>query len=108
MSDAFQQICAEVERATRFLHTVQECRPQYQRVLDYIMTHPEERDSIASSLSGSLTGRSDAARASIYLVQFLMETLRWPEVRRAAEERFNDGGNAWYAHEIDSLLKVYG
>ena len=65
MSEAFQQICAEVDRATRFLRTVQECRPHYQRVLDYIMAHPEERDPIAGLLAGSLTGQPDAARASI-------------------------------------------
>src|SRR5579859_4252020 len=100
MCDTFQQLCSDVDIATRFTHLFEDRRPHYQRVLDYILAHPEERDAIAASLSHSLTGEPGGARASIYLLQFLMESLHWPEVKAAAQEQFNDGGNAWYAHEI--------
>jgi len=62
MSDAFQQLCSDVDRATRFTHLFEDRRPHYQRVLDYILAHPEERDTIAASLSRSLTEEPGAAR----------------------------------------------
>ncbi|HEY6166418.1 MAG TPA: hypothetical protein VI454_00170 [Verrucomicrobiae bacterium] len=108
MSDAFCDLCAEVERATAFLHELDKCRPHYQRVLDYINAHPEERDEMAAALSGSFYGRPGAARASVYMLQFLMQSLKWPEVRVAAEERWNDGGNHFYDCEMKSLLAIYG
>ena len=105
MPDAFHELCIEVGRATNFLHSLEECRPHYQRVLDYIVAHPEERDAMAAALSGSFYGRPGAAAASTYLLQFLMESLKWPEVRVAAEERSNDGGNS--VPGLKDLLDVY-
>ena len=76
MCDPFQQLCvSDVDRATRFTHLLEDRRPHYQRVLDYILAHPEDRDSIAASLSHSLDGEPGATRASIYLLQFLMEAV---------------------------------
>ena len=105
MSDAFHELCTEVYRATKFLRSVEECRPHFQRVLDYIIAHPDERDAMAAALSASFYDRPGAASADIYLLQFLMESLKWPEVRAAAEERWNDGGNS--VPEIKDLLKIY-
>lgn len=106
MSEAFLQLCAEVDGSARLLHSIEECQPHYQRVLDYIMEHPEERSFIARALTSVLTGETGAARASIYLLQFLMQSLQWPEVRLAAEH-FSFDGNAWYDHEIQKLIRVY-
>ena len=105
MSDAFHELCLEVWRVTKYLHRVDECCPHYQRVLDYIVSHPDERDAMAAALSGSFYGRPGAAAASTYLLQFLMESLKWPEVRVAAEERSNDGGNS--VPGLKDLLDVY-
>jgi hypothetical protein len=58
-------------------------------VLDYIVSHPDERDAMAAALAASFYCRPGAAHASIYLLQFLMESLKWPEIRVAAEERWN-------------------
>jgi hypothetical protein len=109
MSDAFRQLCAEVDRATQTTSSLEQCRPHYQRVLDYIRAHPEERDIIAALLArhvrvGYVEG---GLRSDISLVQFLMAALKWPEVRAAAEESFDDGGNASRAHELQELLGVY-
>ena len=98
MSDAFQTLCAEVARDTKFLHELKDCHPHYQRVLDYIIAHPEERDEMAAALSRSF---------DIYLWLFLMPTLKWPEVRAAAEARWNDGGNHFHDCDIKELLEVY-
>jgi hypothetical protein len=105
MSEAFHLLCAEVARDTKFLHNLKDCFPHYQRVLDYIVAHPEERDEMAAALSGSLYDKPGAAAASVYLLQFLMESLKWPEVRLAAEERWNDGGNS--VPGIKDLLEMY-
>jgi hypothetical protein len=60
---------------------------------------------MAAALSGSFYRRPGAAAASTYLLQFLMEPLKWPEVRTAAEERLNDGGNS--VPGLKDLLAVY-
>lgn len=36
-----------------------------------------------------------------------MKPLKWPEVKVAAEERFNDGGNHMYDSEMKRLLEIY-
>jgi hypothetical protein len=109
MSDAFRQLCAEVDRATQTTISLEQCRPQYQRVLDYIRAHPEERDEIAALLARHVrVGYEDGGlRSHISLVQFLMAALKWPEVRAAAESSIDDGGNASRAHEMQELLGVY-
>ncbi len=109
MSDAFRQLCAEIDRATQTTISLEECRPHYQRALDYVRAHPQERDEIASLLARhvSVGYVEGGLRSDISLVQFLMATLKWPEVRAAAEERFGDGGNASDAHEMQELIRVY-
>ena|SRR5215468_4675180 len=99
MSEAFAKLYREVAASTRFLHTVAECTPHYQRLLDYIQTHPGERDNIGEVLVQNF---------DVYLLQFLMPSLRWSEVRVAAERRRNDGGNHFYDTEIRQLLEIYG
>jgi hypothetical protein len=99
MSDTFATLYKEVSDATKFLHTVEQCRPHYQRLLDYIQDHPDERDSIAALL---------AQHFDIYLLQFLTPSLKWPEIRAAAEQRWNDGGNHFYDSEIKQLFEIYG
>jgi hypothetical protein len=98
MSAAFTTLFKEVSGATKFLHTIEECRPQYQRILDYIHAHPDERASIASFL---------AEHFDIYLLLFLMPSLRWPEVRVVAEARYNDGGNHFHDSDLRELLEIY-
>jgi hypothetical protein len=107
MSDTFLKLCDDVERATAHIHSLEACHPHYRRVLDYIISHPAERDSMATALSGSLYGKPGSARASIYLLQYLMESLRWPEVRVAAEARLDDGGNHFHDTELKRLLDLY-
>lgn len=57
MTEAFRKLCTDVYRDTKFLHDLKDCFPHYQRVLDYIIAHPEERDEIAVALSGSFYGK---------------------------------------------------
>lgn len=98
MSDTFATLYKEVSDATRFLPAVEQCRPHYHRLLDYIHSHPDERDSIAALL---------AQHFDIYLLRFLMPVLKWPEIRVAAEKRWNDGGNHFHDSEIKQLLEIY-
>jgi len=107
MSDAFHTLCAEVARGTKFLRELKDCYPHNQRVLDFIVAHPKERDEMAAALSASFYDRPGSAAASIYLLQFLMASLKWPEVRTAAEQRWNDGGNHFHDAEIKQLLAIY-
>lgn len=107
MPEAFLKLCDEVERDTASARNFVERRPHYQRVLDYIIAHPEERDELATALSRSFYPGEGAANASIYLLLFLMESLKWPEVRVAAEHRYDDGGNHMYDSEIKRLLDIY-
>src|ERR1700704_6362250 len=99
MSAAFSRLYDEVSAATKVLHTVEQCQLHYQRLLDYIQAHPDERETIARVLVRGF---------DIYLLQFLMQSLKWSEVRAAAEERWNDGGNHFYDTEIKQLLEIYG
>jgi len=98
MSAAFTTLFKEVSDATKFLHTIEQCRPHYQRILDYIHAHPDERDGIASFL---------AEHFDIYLLLFLMPSLRWREVRAVAEARYNDGGNHFHDSDLRELLEIY-
>lgn len=50
--------------------------------------------------------RPGRLRCEISLIEFLMASLRWPEVKAAAEERFNDGGNACHAREMQELIDI--
>ena len=109
MTGAFHQLCAEVDRAAHTAVSLEPCHPHYQKVLEYILAHPEERDEIATALS-RVVGREHqpgGTRGRIHLVQFLMESLQWPEIKAAAEERYDNGGHALYGREIQDLLKVY-
>ena len=106
METEFYKLCEEVDRSTRFLHNLKECEPHFQRVLDYILNHPADRDSIAHALSESLRG-DDGVCSSVNLLQFLMPSLQWEEVRIAAERSINDGGNFWRVKEMQHLLAVF-
>ncbi len=105
MSETFHKLCADVARDTKFLHVLEDCFPHYQRVLDFIVTHPEERNEIAAALSGSFYRKPGSVAASIDLLRFLMKSLKWPEIKAAAEERWNDGGNS--VPGIKDLLEIY-
>jgi hypothetical protein len=107
MSDAFRDLCLEVARDTKFLRELKDCYPHYQRVHDYIATHPRERDEIATGFAGSFYGKPGCVPADVYLLQFLMESLKWPEIKVAAEERLDDGGNHYGDREIQRLLDIY-
>ncbi|HEX3799278.1 MAG TPA: hypothetical protein VH413_11300 [Verrucomicrobiae bacterium] len=98
MFDDFSKLYEEVCAATKCLHDWKACHPHYQRVLDYIHAHPGERSQIAKILSRSF---------NICLLQFLMPTLRWPEIRIAAEERMKDGGNHFHDGDLKELLEIY-
>src|SRR4051812_42201171 len=99
MSHSFFQVCEEVAQATKYIQSFEQCRPHYQTVLDYITAHPEEREAIALSLARILTEEDGAAPGNLYLLQFLMASLRWPEVKHAAEN-FSHDGNGWYDAEV--------
>ena len=106
MSAPFLQVCQDVAKVTRYIQSFEQCRPHWQRVLDYIHSHPEERPSIVLALTRILTEEDGAAPGGLYLLQFLMESLRWPEVKHAAEN-FTHDGNGWYDAEVRHLLEVY-
>ena len=105
MSDAFRKLCLEVSRDTKFIHELMDCYPHYQRVLDYITTHPEEREEMVSGLVGCFYDKPGFVTADVYLLHFLMKSLKWPEIKAAAEERWNDGGNS--VPGIKELLEIY-
>ena len=86
---------------------MEECAPEYQRVLDYIQIHPEERSVIVQAFRDTLIGTSGPSPANIYLVRFCMRVLKWPEIKAAAETAYNGGGNALRAQEIAQLLAIY-
>lgn len=98
MSQTFSQLYKEVSDATKFLHTVEQCRPHYQRILEYIQAHLDERDSVATVL---------VKHFDIYLLLFITPSLKWPEVRAAAEARYNDGGNHFHDTDLRELLEIY-
>jgi hypothetical protein len=107
MSEAFRKLCLDVAHDTKFLHELKDCYHHYQRVLDYIVAHPEERDEMAAGLAGCFYGKPGCVAADVYLLQFLMKSLKWPEIKAAAEERWNDGGNHFWDCEIKRLLDIY-
>jgi hypothetical protein len=102
MSDAFLKLCREVLRATDFIPSYEECSPHYQRVLDHIDAHLAERDDIAKTLGEFV---ADGGYNHIAMVQFLMETLKWPEIRTVAEARCAKEGNMY--REVKHLVDVY-
>jgi hypothetical protein len=104
----FLELCREVSSKTRSAAFPEESEPEYQRVLDYIRAHPEERSFIADAFCHGLIGRDGPAPADIYLTRFCMRTPKWPEVKAATEVAYNDGGNLWYAAEVRKLLAIYG
>jgi hypothetical protein len=103
MPQMFPKLCAEVMQATDFTSSYEACCPHYQRVLDYIVAHPSESDEISKLLCGLVT---DGGYNQIALVQFLMESLKWPEVRAVAERRCEQEGNMYW--EVKHLIEVYG
>lgn len=107
MSDAFLQLSTEVYDSTKYLQRLEECRPHYQRVLDYIVEHQEERASITQALVRVLTEEPGAAKMDLTLLHFLMKSLLWPEVKRAAEN-FSHDGNGCYDAQVQHLLEIYG
>jgi hypothetical protein len=53
MSDTFPKLCSGVLQATKFMADYEECRPHFQRVLDYVASHLDERDVMAKTLGRS-------------------------------------------------------
>ncbi|HVU08502.1 MAG TPA: hypothetical protein VHG89_08170 [Verrucomicrobiae bacterium] len=109
MTQEFLQLCTEVDRDTAFFHEWEKCLPHFQNVLDYIQKHPEERNSIIDGMSRSLMKELDAPQMSIYLLQFLAKSLRWPEIKKAAEHSYQRdvGGGSSFSFEVKNLLKIY-
>ncbi len=114
MTDAFRQLCTEVHKGTVYEASYAKCCPQYQRVLDYIVAHPEEHDEIATAFSRRVREQCampgyhhpSGLDCQIYLVQFLMQTLRWPEIKAAAEDAYHNGdGPGW--NDVKHLLDIY-
>src|SRR5688572_14422664 len=101
MSQTFRELCNEVIRATDFIASYEQCRPHFQRVLDYIVSHSDERTDIVAFLSQLV---ADGGYTEIALVQFLMESLQWPEIRAAAQSRSEKEGNMYW--EIKHLVDV--
>jgi hypothetical protein len=102
MTDAFPNLCSEVLRATKFIASYEECRPHFQRVLDYIESHLAERDEIAKILGEFVVS---GGYTQISLVEFLMSSLKWPEIRVVAEARCAQEGNMYW--EVKHLIDVY-
>ena len=100
--NAFLTLCNEVLHATGFISSYEECCPHYQRVLDYIIIHLDEREDMSKVLSQLVT---DGGYNQIALVQFLMESLKWPEIRVVAEARCAKEGNMYW--EVKHLIDVY-
>jgi hypothetical protein len=110
MLDTFRTLCEETARATKSLSFPQEYEPHYQRVLDYIHSHPDERDEIAALLARSLSAgyEPEGVRADLSLVTFLMSRQQWPEGRRAAESAYaSHAGNHLYGYQLERLVSAY-
>ena len=102
MSDEFSILCADVLRDTKWIPNYEGGCPHFQRALDYIHGHSSERDEIARILGEFVEG---GGYVQISLVEFLMSSLRWPEIRIIAEARCAREGNMYW--EVKHLLDVY-
>jgi len=102
MPDTFLKLCDEVLRATKFISNYEECRPHFQQLLDYVVNHLNERDEMVKTLTKFV---ANGGYTEISLVQFLMESLKWPEIKLAAETRCAQEGNMYW--EIKHLADVY-
>jgi len=102
MSDDFSKLCTEVLQATKWIANFEECRPHFQRLLDYILEHSSERSEIAKILGKFV---EDGGYTHISLVEFLMSSLKWSEIKTIAEMRCAKEGNMYW--EVKHLLDVY-
>lgn len=102
MSQTFSELCAEVIRSAKFVSDYEQCSPHFQRVLDFILSHPGQRDELTQILCEHV---ENGGYTEIALVEFLMGSLRWPEVRDAAVARCEREGNMY--HEVKQLVDVY-
>ena len=105
--DPFVDLCRDVCDKAEYLPPLGERTPHYQRVLDYILAHPEERNRIADLFAAHVRQPTREVRMSIGLLRFCMRTLKWPEVKRAVERAYKEEVNGMYAGELQSLLSVY-
>ena len=103
----FLELCREVSSKAEYLPLPSERQPHYQRVLDYITVHPEQRVAIAELFCRCVLGMQEPSPASIYLIRFSMRALKWPEVRVAAQKAYDNEVNGMYAGELKSLLAIY-
>jgi hypothetical protein len=104
--DEFRALCIEVQNRTRDEVYIENCSAQFDRVLEFVSAHPEERDVFAEAFAGSITGRLTFP-AGIHLIRHCMRTLRWSEIASAAEQRLSDGGNHFWDSELKKLLEEY-
>jgi hypothetical protein len=87
---------------------VEDCAPEYQRVVQYIQDHPKDHKIVVQTFRDTVIGTPAPHAASIYLVRFCMRALKWPEIRAVAEEAYkSDAGNAAWGDELRMLLEVY-
>lgn len=103
MSEEFSKLCNDVLRGAKFITSYEECCRHFQRVLDYIGGHPEEREEIIEILSQHVT---DGGYTEVALAEFLMSSLKWPEIRIVAEARCAKEGNMY--QEVKRLVDIYG
>ena len=102
---AFRDLCAEIGRDTYSIVSLRECAPYFQRALDSIQAHPENRQQYVSVFQDMVHTDTAANRVgSHYLLDYCMHTLRWPEVAEKIQERMKD---AWlHNSEGESLVKI--
>ena len=106
MADTFLKLCNEAINATKFVSLHEQWYPHYRPVLEYILVHPNEHDEMVDILCKYT---AEGGNTEIFFLEFLMETLQWPEIKSAAETRLkHDGYLTSHAYsQIEQLVDVY-
>ena len=98
VASEFANLVCEVERATYGTVLLNDCEPQYSRVLAFVEAHPESHSQLTKAFCDMLPS---------YITRFCMQRLQWPEVAGAAYRRMaEDIHNSEY-EALQQLLSVY-
>ena len=102
---AFRDLCDDVCKKTFSTLLLEDCEPEFQRVVDRVQTHPEHRQLYASVFQDMVhTDTRDRVVGSHYLLGYCMRVLRWPEVADKIRDRMKD---EWlYNPEGEYLKKI--
>jgi hypothetical protein len=101
----FHELCRKALWASDTHDSAEEIEPYLVAVLEFVLAHPEEKDSFLQYLLHAFDGPSEPVAADLHA--FCMRELRWPEIRERAFHEFRASNVPGSEFWLRGILEAY-